>query len=134
MKIVREYIEFERTYDPFKDMDLGIEGKIDLWMTEMGFKPDEYEIDDDLKINVFSDVILTRRGLEELPGYIKFGSIGGGFYAGGNPWKSLAGFPDEIRGDLQLRSPAQPSHYIDKKIFSKPEIEKLIKVHGTIYN
>ena len=26
MKIVREYIEFERTGDPFKDLDLGIEG------------------------------------------------------------------------------------------------------------
>ena len=134
MKIVREYIEFERTRDPFKDLDLGIEGKIDMWMTEMGFRPDDYEVNDDLTIDVFSDARLTNKGLEELPPFIKFGRIGGGFYAGGNSWKSLAGFPNEVRGDLQLRSPAYPEHYKKEKIFSKPEIEKLIKVHGTIYN
>lgn len=133
MKLVREYIEFERTGDPFKDLDLGIEGKIDMWMTEMGFHPDKYEINDDLTIDVFGDAKLTNANLERLPKYIKFGRIGGGFYAGGNPWQSLEGFPNEVLGDLQLKSPATPAHY-NENIFAIDEIEKLIKVHGTIYN
>ena len=133
MKLVREYIEFERTGDPLRDMELGMEGKIDVWMAEMGFDYDEYEINDDLTIDVFSDAVITNQGLKELPSYIKFNRIGGGFYAGGNPWKSLDGFPNEIRGDFQLKSPATPAYY-NEDIFSENEIEKRIKVYGKIYN
>ena len=60
--------------------------------------------------------------------------INGSFYAGGNNWKSLEGFPDEITGDFQLRSPANPTFYGEIQRFREETIHKLIKVHGKIYN
>ena len=113
MKLVREYIEFERTGDPFKDLDLGIEGKIDMWMTEMGFHPDKYEINDDLTIDVFGDAKLTNANLERLPKYIKFGRIGGGFYAGGNPWQCERPFSRASRFGQR-----EENHYEDHRLRS----------------
>ena len=133
MKIVKEYIEFKKTHNPKRDMGLGMEGKIDMWMTEMGFDPDQYEINDDFTIDVYSDAVISNRNLKRLPNFIKFGKIGGGFYAGGNPWESLDGFPDVVMGDFQLKSPATPAHY-NEEIFSEDEILKSIKIYGKIYN
>ena len=136
MKIVRETLEskkmdFERTGDPMYDLDLGMEAKIQRWLEAAGIE--DYELNDDLSVNVFKDVDITNKELETLPAFIKFGTVYGGFYAGGNHWKSLGGFPDAIEGDLQLRSPANPDHYTQQE-FTNDEIEKLIKVDGKIYN
>ena len=82
-------MDFERTGDPMYDLDLGMEAKIDRWMNSVGIEDGEYELNDDLSINVYKDVNITNQGLETLPAFIKFNTVGGGFYAGGNPWKSL---------------------------------------------
>lgn len=136
MKIVREYIEFnkmdfERSGSSKEKLDIGEFHRIDAWMKEMGFKKDEYRINPDFTIDVFDDVNLVGRNLSKLPDYINFNTIYGGFYAGRNSWKSLDGFPKIINGDLQLSSPAAPSTNMGS--FSEEEIRKIIKVNGKIY-
>jgi hypothetical protein len=138
-KIVREHIDmnsilnFERNHDPLKNMGVGRIAQIDMFMDKIGLSPDRYIIQDDFSIDVNRDVNLTNQNLEELPYYINFGTIYGGFYAGGNPWKSLKGFPEEVNGDLQINS---ISNFIPEDIdpgITKKLIKKLIKVHGKIW-
>lgn len=138
MKIVREYIEFknldfERDLDPRKSIGIGKVFQIEAWLDSVGIDPDDYRINKDLSIDVFDDVNLVGQEMEELPDFIKFNKIYGGFYAGGNNWISLNGFPEEIEGDLQLRSPAAYPFFADMKRITEEEIKKLIKVHGKIY-
>jgi len=135
-KIIREHIDmnFERTHDPLRDMGVGMIAQIDIFLDKIGLEKDEYIIKDNLKIDVFGDVNLTKLGLEELPEYVDFDIIYGGFYAGGNPWQSLKGFPREISGDLQINS---PSNFIEmgkvSSAINEKTIKKLIKVHGKIW-
>jgi len=141
MKLVREYIEpvnvyskmdFEKTGDPLKDMRMGIKAKISQWLDMMDIEG--YQIADDLSITVLKDVNLVNRELEELPEFINFHKIWGSFYAGGNPWQSLRGFPKEIYGDLQINSISNilEDGEINPKI-NKRSIKKMIKVYGQIW-
>lgn len=127
-------MNFERTHDPLRDMGVGMIAQIDIFLDKIGLEKDEYIIKDNLKIDVFGDVNLTKLGLEELPEYVDFDIIYGGFYAGGNPWQSLKGFPREISGDLQINS---PSNFIEmgkvSSAINEKTIKKLIKVHGKIW-
>jgi len=137
MKIVREYLEFEkmdfeRGKEPYSELGVGKKQAIEQWLRSMYIE--EYRINSDLSIDILKDVNLVDLDLKELPSYIKFRKIYGGFYAGGNDWESLNGFPDEVEGDLQLRSPAYPKGYLNSKIFNEDEIRKLIKVYGKIYH
>jgi len=137
MKIVREFLEFrdmnfELTGDPKKDMKLGIKARISQWLDMMDI--DDYIIKDNLIVDVANDVNLTGQELEELPEFITFGKIWGGFYAGGNPWQSLRGFPTEIFGDLQINSISNIIEFgeINPSI-NIETIKKLINVHGKIF-
>ena len=137
MGIVKEFLDFERPHfemsgDPKKDMRLGMEARISQWLDMMDIK--DYVIREDLVVDVLNDVNLTGEELEELPEFIKFGKIWGGFYAGGNPWQSLEGFPKEVKGDLQINSIANILEVgeVNPKI-NKKLIEKLIKVNGQIF-
>jgi len=141
MKLIKEYIEpinfynkmdFERTGDPMKDMELGLKARICQWLDSKGIN--NYRIGNDLFIDVLDDVNLVDENLEELPEFIKFNEVYGGFYAGGNDWKSLKGFPKKIFGDLQLRSPSSPKFFSEAKRFKEDYIRKKIKIHGKIYN
>jgi hypothetical protein len=140
MKLVREYIEFkrnmnfERSADPYRDLQIGKIQAIDRWLENIGLGPEEYRINPDLTIDVFTDVNIVTEGLTKLPEFIKFNKINGGFYAGGNNWESLTGFPHEIWGDFQLRSPSAPEFYTLARKFKESYIRKKIKVHGKIYN
>jgi len=135
MKIVREYIEFERTDDTYHNLDIGKKHMIEKWLKDIGIDEYDYQINDDLTIDVFKDVNIINKELEELPEFIKFGEIHGGFYAGGNDWQTLRGFPDIVHEDLQVRSPStSPIFRQNIQRFSEQEIEKLIKVYGQIYH
>jgi len=132
MKLVREYIEFDRKGPANKKLDIGEGHRIDDWMFEHDFAEDDYRIKKDFSIDVLDDVNLVGYGMEELPDFIQFNRIYGGFYAGGNPWQSLRGFPRIVDRDLQINSPSAPSGFMKK--FTEEEIRKIIKVHGKIYN
>jgi len=138
MKLVREFLEFnrmnfERTGDPLHDMKIGEKAHIAQWLDHAGVE--NYKIMDDLTINVYGDANLVGIDIEELPEFIKFNEVMGGFYAGGNPWISLNGFPKEVYGDLQINSPSSPIKPHEKvRKFKENIIRKLIKVHGKVWN
>jgi len=134
-KIVRESINmnFKKYKDLKRDLDIGVISSIQKWMEDIGIDEDDYKINDDLSIDVFHDVNLVDKHLKELPEYINFNKVTGGFYAAGNNWKSLRGFPKEILGDLQLRSISLPKTYSIPINFDEEEIRKSIKVYGKIY-
>lgn len=133
MKIVREYIEFERTNDPYYNMGIGKKAMIEKWLKDYGINPDDYIIHDNLEIDIINDLYLVDKELTEFPEFIKFNHVYGGFYAAGNNWKSLKGFPRIIEGDLQLSSPSHLSGLKGEK-FSEEEIRNLVKINGVIYN
>ena len=138
MKLVREFLEykngmnFERTGDPMADMRLGRKAQICQWLDSHGVE--DYEVKDNLEIIVFEDVNLVGQDFEVLPEFIKFNIIYGGFYAGGNPWISLKGFPRVIHGDLQISSPSSPVKPGQVVLgYREAIIRKIIKVDGTIW-
>lgn len=126
------YLNFKKTGESLKDMDLGMQARISQWLDMMEVK--DYRINEDLSIDVDHDVDLTERELEELPEFIRFNKIWGGFYAGGNPWQSIRGFPKEVLGDLQINS---ISNFIEDELINPniniKSVKKLIKVHGKIW-
>lgn len=130
-KLVRESIDmnFERGQDPKYAMGLGRKFAIVNWLKDMGIN--KYILNDDLSIDVITDVNLVDHHLSEFPEFIQFNKIWGGFYVGANAWQSLNGFPREITGDLQINSPSAFSLGIKK--FNETEIKKIINVYGEIY-
>ena len=139
MNIVKEYIDFnfdpmrfERGRLPLDSMGLGERAKISAWLDQHDIE--DYEINNDLSIDVLGDVNIIGLDLEELPEFINFRRIAGGFYAGGNPWKTLKGFPKRVAGDLQINSPSSPISP-GKEIlnFKKELIKKIIQVDGKIW-
>ena len=131
-KMDRNAPYFEKSGDPLKDMNLGMKARISQWLDMMDIE--RYRINEDLTVDVAKDVNLVGQELEELPDFINFNKIWGGFYAGGNPWQSLRGFPKEVYGDLQINS---ISNLMDPGDMN-PEIteeyvKKLIEVHGEIF-
>ncbi len=136
MRLVREYIEFEhidfnRQGSAQQKLDIGEGHRIEAWMKEHDFDSNEYRINSDFTIDILIDANLVGYNIEELPDFIEFNTIFGGFYAGGNPWQSLKGFPKKIKGDLQINSPSAFSGYMKK--FTEEEIRKIIEVDGKIY-
>lgn len=123
---------FEKTGDPLKDMKLGMKARISQWLDMMDVE--RYRINDDLTIDVAKDVNLVGQELEELPEFINFNKIWGGFYAGGNPWQSLRGFPKAVYGDLQINSISNLMNPEDMNPdITEEYVKKLIEVHGEIF-
>jgi hypothetical protein len=61
-----------------------------------------------------------------LPDYIKFNNVYGGFYASGNDFISLEGFPNTVYDDFSL--------FGNSKHWKYDEIREKIEIKGTIYN
>jgi len=124
---------FVKTSDPYRAIGVGEISLIEKWLQTYSINKDDYKINDDFSIDVYGDVNLINKKLEQLPVYIKFNKINGGFYAGGNRWKSLKGFPSEVNGDLQIESPSTNTLIYNKKKFKENYVKKIIKVNGNIY-
>lgn len=124
-------MDFEKTGDPYSDIDIGKKNSIQKWFNQMDMGPEEYKINNDFTIDIFGDLNLIGKDLKQFPGYIKFGTIFGSFYAGGNQWESLDGFPDTIEGDLQINSPSLKVYGLNK--FTENEIRKIINIDGNVY-
>jgi hypothetical protein len=128
----KEYGNFVKSGDVYSDLNMGKKIAINKWMAEMGIDPDEYKINDDFSITCYGDINLVDKKLFELPSYIKFEEIHGSFYAGGNLWENLEGFPKIIHGDLQIQSPSIQNY--GKTRFTENEIRKIIEIDGNVYN
>jgi len=136
MRIVRESLEnkqnleFIRNVDPLKALGVGIVNKIEKWLEDMSIN--KYKINNDLTVDIYSDLVLSNKNLVNLPEFIKFNIIYGGFYGSGNIWTNLSGFPNTVNGDFQLVSYYQPINPNRKK-FTEEEIYEKINVFGKLY-
>ena len=64
----------------------------------VGFNFQNYTINDDLSIDVYTNVNLSRLGLKELP--LKFNNVIGDFHCDQNKLTSLVDLPNYISGNL----------------------------------
>ena len=87
---------FSDDTDPVKDMGIGNKVRIEKWLTDMNIK--SYQLTDDLKINVYDDVFLTRKFDGNLPEYIQFNLVRGAFAVAYCNMTSLRGCPYLIWG------------------------------------
>ena len=105
-EILEESINFERGKDPKISMNIGRKPLIRKWLDEMGLK--ECIINDDLTID-YPDhdpndirisehmVNLKRKNLSNLPDYIQFNEVYGGFDISENHLTSLRGCPKVVK-------------------------------------
>jgi len=93
---------FSEDSDPIKDMGIGNKVKIEKWLTSMNIKT--YQLTDDLKINVYDDVFLTRKLNGNLPEYIQFNVVRGAFAAVYCNMTSLRGCPYLVWGYFNCSS------------------------------
>ena len=98
MKLVREYLyeSFSDDSDPINDMGIGNKVRIEKWLREMYIT--SWELNDDLSINVYDDVFLTRKLNENLPDYIQFNLVRGSFAIAFCNITSLKGCPIRVWG------------------------------------
>jgi hypothetical protein len=78
--IVRESISFERTNDPIKNINIGKNHLIKIWLDEIEIK--NYIINLNYTIDVEGDVNLYDKNLIQFPNYIQFNKIYGKFVCG----------------------------------------------------
>jgi hypothetical protein len=97
-----EYLSFKEETDPVKDMGIGIEKEITIWLLENNAvnKDDFVIIPPNFKINTYNTVNLAKLGLKEFPDFIKFGYVMGGFHCDHNELKSLKGTPNIVSGSF----------------------------------
>jgi hypothetical protein len=69
---------------------------IKLWLEEYNIK--NYIINGDLTVDVFQDVDIGNRKLNEIP--VKFNIVNGDFYCDSNKLSSLKDCPKEVSGDF----------------------------------
>jgi len=120
---------FHQTGDCLGSLNLGIKPLIIEWLEEM--KVERYYINEDLTIDILGDLNLTNKNLNNLPNFIKFNIVYGGFYGAGNNWTSLVGMPNEICGDFGLRE-----SYLSEtegKPFIEEEVRNRIKINGKLW-
>jgi hypothetical protein len=104
MKIVKEklyedYMSFTKDEaDPVKDMNIGLRFLIQKWLEQM--KVEDYKFTKRYSVNVYTSVLFNNMNLEELPDYVKFNHIVGGFHINKNNLTSLRGCPYSVTGSF----------------------------------
>ena len=99
MKTLKESI-LNRSSHGVKGFEVQRRELIEKWLKEYNIK--DYTINDDSTIDVDGTVYLFRRGLTELPDYIKFNIVKGDFYCMHDRLTSLKGFPVEVGGKVYI--------------------------------
>jgi hypothetical protein len=106
--------KFEEESDPIEDLGIGIKNQIKKWCKVMWI--DDYKINDDMSIDVFSDVELNKgdmypkrghhRGFheDELPDFIQFRNVYGDFRCQASGLKTLRGVPYYVEGTFYTSS------------------------------
>lgn len=132
-----EGMNFERDAEPLDKLELGEHFLIKKWLKEMEVEDGDFKINSDGTIDIFGDINIVAKQLEELPKYINFNKIHGGFYAAHNKWKTLRGFPKEVSGDLSVYSEHEKgsgSSGLGAKKWKDFEIRSKTKIYGELYN
>lgn len=97
-----EYLSFKEETDPVKDMGIGIEKEITIWLLENNAvnKDDFVIIPPNFEINTYNTVNLAKLGIKEIPDFIKFKYVMGGFHCDHNELTSLRGTPRILSGSF----------------------------------
>jgi len=97
MNLVREFINFTRGQDPKDAMNTGLQNAIEEWLYRMGIH--KYELSEkEMFITVQNPVELSSKFSKQLPEFIKFKNVHGGFYCSHNKLVSLEGMPEHVKG------------------------------------
>jgi hypothetical protein len=135
LKLVRESLDFTRGENPMNELNIGRDFQIKKWMNTIDLLEEEdYIIREDGTIDLLEDINLSGLGLEELPEYINFNIAYKSFYGKHNNWKTLRGFPKEIKGDFSIYPLPSAKGFPQNSIWSENEIRKKIKVNGTVWS
>jgi len=118
-------MDFQRNQDSSDPLSIGVKPMIKEWLKEMNIE--SYKIRDNLTIDVLDDVNLKDKDLKELPEFIQFNIAYRGFYASGNMFETLRGFPRIIIDDFSIKGNMF-------KYFSEKEIRESCHIKGEIYN
>lgn len=96
-----EYLGFTEDSDPVNDMGIGTQELIERWLRDHGIQFHHYALSQHSKmINAYTTITLSGENLDELPEYIQFNSIRGGFHIDRNNLTSLRGCPKKISGSF----------------------------------
>jgi len=102
MKLIKEklydYLRFTEQGDPIKDLGIGLEPTIRMWMSKLNIS--SYKLTKKFSINVYHNVLLSEKNISEFPPYIKFNHITGGFHCDNNKLTSLRGCPYSLSGSF----------------------------------
>jgi len=102
LKLVKESLSqtFTRgSEDKLSTLGIGRRESIIKWLKEYGIF--HYKINDDFSIDTFTVVNLMAIKIKELPSYIQFNSVDGGFNISSNYMKSLRGCPIQVAGNFK---------------------------------
>jgi|ERR1035437_5675189 hypothetical protein len=97
-RFVNEHMNFEKKKDPLSSLSVGKIHLITIWLDDMNIK--NYELNDDLSIDVYDVVNLSFKKLIKIPTYIKFNIVTRSFYCDHNQLTSLDGCPKFIDRDF----------------------------------
>jgi hypothetical protein len=87
--------------DPIKDMKIGLEGQIRRWLTENKIvMNDDFIITSKYEINTYNTVKLANKDLTEIPDFLNFKNVLGGFECDHNQLISLRGTPKIVSGSF----------------------------------
>jgi len=92
-----DYLRFTEDGDPIKDMGIGIDTLINNWMKAHEISQDKYIITKDKKIVGINTIVLSNQKIDEIPDFIKFTHIHGGFHCDHNNLEKLYG-PKIVEG------------------------------------
>jgi len=95
---LKNYLQFKEDSDPIEDMKIGAKTLINNWLNLMDIK--SYKLTKRNSINVYSYVLLDNKNLDNIPSYIKFNHIMGGFHINDNQITSLKGCPYSVSGSF----------------------------------
>jgi len=88
---LNELYKFEKKSNPLTSLNIGKKTLIEKWLKEMNIK--EYNLNNDLTINVYTNVYFFGKNLVKFPDYIQFNRITGLFNCRDNNLSSLKGCP-----------------------------------------
>lgn len=99
---LNDFLQFTEDNNPIGDMGIGIEKNIHIWLLKTcALAKNDYSISKkDFSINTYNTVVLSGLGISELPEYINFNYVMGGFHCVHNNLISLRGMPKILSGSF----------------------------------
>lgn len=121
------FLDFKKGLDPIDSLGFSKKSMIINWLKK--YDIDNYQINDDLTVDILGDLKLTNKNLSQFPNYLQFNIITGSCYVQNNRWRTLSGFPKVVQGDFSIHT-----SNIKSKFWKESYIRKHINIYGKIWN